>query len=172
MMTMQEREVKIVDVDPQAVRDKLRKHEIDKKKEGEIQSRFYDFPDSRIEANGVLRLRQYSEESFVTYKAMNEQDTIKNMNEIEFHVDDLDATAAMFEALGLKEIRSSSKYREKWHDGEIEYVLDKYDEIPWVLEIEAPDEQQLEAAVTDLGYSMDETKAWDAADLFAAYDVE
>lgn len=172
MAEIQEREVKIIDVDPDTVRTKLRDNGIEKKTEGRIRSQFYDFPDGRIEEQGVLRLRSYGDDQFITYKEMTSQDNIKEMRELEIDIDDMETTAAMFEALGLEKIRSSSKYREKWTQGEIEYVLDKYDDIPWVLEIEAPGTEQLEAAVTDLGYTMDETKTWDAQQLRSHYDAD
>lgn len=169
---MDEREVKVIDVDPDTVREQLEDRGIEQKQAGEIESRFYDFQDGRIEDQGVLRLRRYGDKTFVTYKEMRSQDDVKDMKEIEFGVDDLEAVASMFEAMGLEEIRSSSKYREKYRDGDLEYVLDKYDDVPWVLEIEAPDRDQLHAAVEDLGYSMDETRTWDAAELLAAYDAD
>ncbi|MDY6778344.1 MAG: hypothetical protein SVU32_06760, partial [Candidatus Nanohaloarchaea archaeon] len=58
--------------------------------------------------------------------------------------------------------RTSQKHRTKYVDGDVEYVIDSYPDIPPLLEIEAPSEDQVFRAFDELGYGREETVPWDA----------
>ncbi|QKQ98733.1 CYTH domain-containing protein [Candidatus Nanohaloarchaea archaeon] len=170
---MKEIEAKILEVDPAEIRRKMQEMNAEKKFEGKVQSEFYDYEDGRIEENGILRLRRLGSETILTRKTDEEnQDGAKVMEEIEFEVGDMDEARALLTSLGLEQIHSSEKTRAKWHHGRIEYVIDWYPDIPALLEIEAPTQQELTEAIEDLGYNPDEAKDWDSHDLYQHYDAE
>lgn len=167
---MEEVEAKLLEVDEDEVYSALADSGAEKVFEGDVRSEFYDFPDGRIEEDGVLRLREMGEKTFVTLKKDISREESKVMEEIEFGVDDAGAFRTFLSSLGLEKIRESRKHRSKWKDGDVEYVVDTYPGIPPLLEIEAPDTDYLEEAFTDLGYDFGETVSWDAGQVFDHYD--
>ncbi len=87
----------------------------------------------------------------VTYKGPREGGELKRREEIEFHVDDADAAAALFEALGYRRTLSFDKHRETftWRDCEI--VLDHLPYLGHFIEIEGPDNTSVMEARRALG---------------------
>lgn len=172
-MTMQEIEAKILEVDPGEVAERLEEVGAEQVFDGPVRSRFYDFPDGRIEAQGSLRLRQLGdEEAFLTYKQEVSRDGAKEMTETEFGVDDYEEAATFLELLGLEEVERNQKHRQKWYREDIEYVVDTYEGVPPVLEVEAPDRDQLDAALEELGYDPEDAVYWDASELLDHYEAD
>lgn len=170
-MTMQEIEAKVLEVDPDEVAERLDELGAEQVFAGEVRSRFYDFPDGRIEEEGSLRLRELGdEEAFLTYKQEVSRDGAKEMTETEFTVGEYEEVAAFLELLGLEEVEENTKHRQKWYRGELEYVVDTYPGVPPLLEIEAPDRDRLDEAMTELGYDPEDAVYWDAAELLEHYD--
>lgn len=170
---MKEIEAKILEVDPAEIRRKMQEMNAEKKFEGKVQSEFYDYEDGRIEENGILRLRRLGPDTILTRKTDEEnQDGAKIMNEIEFEVSDMNEARELLTSLGLHQIHKSEKTRAKWHHGRIEYVIDWYPNIPALLEIEAPTQQELTEAIEELGYNPEDAKDWDSHDLYQHYDAE
>lgn len=175
---MEEIEAKILEVDPDEIAEKLdaigAKHKFDTT----VRSRFYDFPDGRIEQNGLLRLRTVNDTAFVTlkrpldYEHESSQYDVKRLEEIEFTVNDPSETEAFFYALGMEKIHESEKRRQKWVKDGTEYVIDHYPGMPPLLEVEAPDEQALESAFHELGYDMVETVPYDYEGLLQHYGLD
>ena len=87
----------------------------------------------------------------VTCKGPREDAVLKRREEIEFHVDDADAAAALFEALGYRRTLSFDKHRETftWHDCEI--VIDHMPYLGHFIEIEGPDNASVMEARRALG---------------------
>lgn len=187
---MEEIEVKILEIDVDAVREQLDASDAEQQFDGTVKSLFFDFPDDafsgapdsaenptafpdgRIEAGGLLRLRQRGDYAFVTLKREIAKDAAKRMEEVEFAVDDFDTVRTFFRMLGLEELHASEKERAAWEDGDVLYVIDRYPGAPPLLEVEAPSMDALEAAVTGLGFTMDDTVSWDAADVMAHYGID
>jgi adenylate cyclase class 2 len=167
---MEEVEAKLLEVDEDEIYDALADSGAERVFEGDVRSEFYDFPDGRIEEEGVLRLRKMGDKTFVTLKRDISREESKVMEEIEFGVEDPDAFRSFLTSIGLEKIRESHKHRSKWEDGDVEYVVDSYPGIPPLLEIEAPDTAYLEEAFTELGYDFEETVSWDAGQVFDHYD--
>lgn len=166
---MDEVEAKVLEIDEQYVTEQLEEQGAEKVFDGEVTSRFYDYPDGRIEEEGVLRLREAGDHTFITYKIDVSRDGAKTMEEIEFDVSSTEMADRFLRELGLEEIRSSWKHRQKWERGDIEYVIDEYPGIPALLEIEAPDEQRMYDAFEELGYERSDLKSWDASQVHEHY---
>lgn len=167
---MDEVEAKVLEIDEQAVSERLEAVGAAKVFDGEVESRFYDYPDGRIEQQGVLRLREAGDHAFITYKKDISRDGAKTMEEIEFDVSSTEMADRFLQELGLEQVRSSSKHRQKWERDEVEYVIDTYPEVPPLLEIEAPDEETMYQAFDELGYGKEDLKSWDAEQVHDHYE--
>lgn len=86
----------------------------------------YDFPDRRLRARGeVLRIRKYGSKWTVTHKTKGNSGKHKSRSETETQVDDGEALAHVFIAIGLAPSFRYEKYRAEWSDGEGHVVLDE-----------------------------------------------
>jgi adenylate cyclase class 2 len=169
---MEEIEAKVLEVDPEEIEEKLDDIGAEKKWSYDIESEFFDFPDGRIEEDGLLRVRWREDKTFVTRKKDASYDEAKVMEEIEFEISDRDAFKDFLKSLGLEKIKSSSKHRTKWTRNDTEFVIDQLDVIPPTLEIEAPSKEEMKQGFRDLGFSMDETVNWGAKKMFEKYDIQ
>jgi len=161
-MTDNEIEAKVLEINQEKLREKLNSIGAEKVFNSHIESEFYDFPDGRIEEDGVLRLRKREDKVFITRKKEVSFDDAKEMEEIEFDVSSMENAREFLKSLGLKNVHQSQKNREKWVKDDTEFVIDKLPEIPYLLEIEASSREELEEAFEKLGFNMDETVNWGA----------
>jgi predicted adenylyl cyclase CyaB len=167
---MQEIEAKVLEIDLEQVRAKLAELGAEQVFDNDVRSVYFDAPG--MEEGDVLRLRQAGDKVFITMKEqVDHTKDSKVLEETEFAVDDFDAAMKLLTKLG-KEVASFTKYRVKWKKGKVEYVVDRYEGIPPLLEIEAPTEEQVKDAFEELGYSWGETVDWDAREVFEHYGEE
>ena len=170
---MKEIEVKVLEVDPDKIRDMMEDIGAEKKYEGSVKSRFYDYKDGRIEQEGSLRLRELETHAFITRKHSKVKDTdAKIYEEIEFDVSNTEETHLFLTSIGLKQIEECRKKRIKWEKSGTEYVLDKYPEIPWLMEVESHNKEKLSEALKELDYSLKDTVNWGATKLHSHYGLE
>jgi adenylate cyclase, class 2 len=86
----------------------------------------YDFPDRQLRARGeVLRIRKYGEKWTLTHKSKGNSGKHKSRVETETQMQDGEALAHVFAALGLTPSFRYEKYRAEWSDGEGHAVLDE-----------------------------------------------
>jgi len=86
----------------------------------------YDFPDRRLRARGeVLRIRKYGAKWTVTHKSKGNSGKHKSRSETETPIEDGEALAHIFSAIGLAPSFRYEKYRAEWSDGEGHVVLDE-----------------------------------------------
>jgi len=86
----------------------------------------YDFSDRRLRVRGeVLRIRKYGSKWTVTHKTKGNTGKHKSRLETETQVDDGEALAHIFVAIGLGPSFRYEKYRAEWSDGEGHVVLDE-----------------------------------------------
>lgn len=162
-------EAKVLEIDEDKLPEKIEGLDAKKKFASSMTSEFFDFPDGRIEDEGILRLRTRDDEAFITRKKLVAFDDAKEMEEIEFHVSDPEETREFLKSLGLEKVAESEKYRIKWVKDDTEFVVDKFKGIPHFLEIEAPDRGKLMECFEKLGFSEDETVNWGAKKIFEHY---
>ena len=161
-MTENEIEAKALDIDREKLEQKIEDLGSKKIFDSQIESEFYDFPDGRIEENGLLRLREREDKTFITRKKEISYSDAKEMEEIEFDVSSRYKMQKFLESLGLEKVHESQKNRVKWVKEDTEFVIDKLPNIPPMLEIEAPTKEELREGFEQLGFSMDETVNWGA----------
>lgn len=165
LCSMQEIEVKILEVDPNLIEDKLLQMGARKSFEGEMLAMFFDTPGAAIKQKGdVLRLRREGEITVLAYKQRVEQGAAKVMEEIETRVDNLENMRTILCLLGLKEVYVTRKFRSQYDWEDIHVVLDDYQDeladIPVFLEIEAPSLERIQWMVDRLGFQMSDTCNW------------
>ena len=86
----------------------------------------YDFPDRRLRVRGeVLRIRKYGSKWTVTHKTKGNSGKHKSRSETETQIEDGEALAHIFGAIGLAPAFRYEKYRAEWSDGEGHVVLDE-----------------------------------------------
>jgi adenylate cyclase, class 2 len=86
----------------------------------------YDTPGGQLRARGeILRIRKYGDKWTITHKTKGNAGKHKSRVETETRVDDGQAMAHVFEALGLKPSFRYEKYRAEWSDGEGHLVIDE-----------------------------------------------
>lgn len=164
---MKEIETKIIDIDVEEIRRKLSSINAPKVKQENQINNIYDFSDKRlISSKGYARIRTIHDEltnstiHYMTTKKLISQEKFKIMDEHETEIKDETAAIAIFESLGLILIQSIKKYREsyKYKNTLIEIDINEKEFCPFpYIEIESPDEEQLEEVLTLLGYDLKDT---------------
>lgn len=166
---MKELETRLLDIDVEDIRKKLRNLGAEKVKEENQINNIYDFEDGRLLAKkGYARIRVVSdllhnkEVVYMTTKKMLSQDTFKVMEENETVIEDKEMGGRIFTSLGLVLKQSVKKYREsyKLENGLVEIdINDKaFCPFPYV-EIETNSEENLRNIVQLLGYKMENTSS-------------
>jgi adenylate cyclase class 2 len=118
---MKELETRIIDIDVNDIREKLKKLGAKQVKVEDQINELYDFEDGRLlSQKGYARIRTTfnritnKETIFMTTKKMLSQDTFKVMEENEIIVDNKEMAKKIFTSLGLVLTQSISKYRESY----------------------------------------------------------
>lgn len=155
---MKEIEIKILEIDQQGIRNKLLALGAEKTFEGEVHALVFDFPDQRLHNQGsFLRVRKIGDKTELCFKGKKEKSQFKVREEIETVTDAFGNTISIIENLGLKKIKESKKMRESYQLGKIRFELDTFENIPTLLEIEAPTETEVQKYVKKLGFNMSQT---------------
>ncbi len=114
----------------------------------------YDTADEALLGRqALLRLRQDTRVR-LTFKGLAAQDAAseaKVREELEVSVSDFDTLALILTRLGFAAVQTYEKYRETWHLGDVEVVLD---ELPFgnFVELEGPSDESLKAVAVALGF--------------------
>ena len=117
---------------------------------------FFDRPDHRLaQADCGLRLRVQSDakhqQIMLCYKGPRDSDaSFKSRREIEFSVDDLNATRELLEVLGYEVTIAFEKRRFQWLLDECSVCLDEVIEIGYFIEIEGPSADAVADALAKL----------------------
>lgn len=164
---MKELETRIIDIDVDSIREKLKSLGAKKVKEEYQTNNIYDFEDDRLlNAKGYARIRITDdrvldkEVVYMTTKKMLSQETFKVMEENETIVEDKEAAEKIFLSLGLILKQSIKKYREsyKLNNSLIEIDINDKSFCPFpYLEIETTSEENLEEILRLIGYTIDDT---------------
>lgn len=164
---MKELETRIIDIDVDDIRNKLKNLGAKQVKCEDQVNELYDFEDGRLlSEKGYARVRTTldritnKETVFMTTKKMLSQDTFKVMEENEVIVDDKEMARKIFTSLGLVLVQSISKYREsyKLEDALVEIDINDKSFCPFpYLEIETNSVENLDKIVNLLGYSLEDT---------------
>ncbi|MGO4748580.1 class IV adenylate cyclase [Streptomyces sp. 2MCAF27] len=109
------------------------------------------FENDAVQGEQWLRLRDEGGKTTLTLKQVTDATHINGTTEIEIEVDDLNKTAELLAALGLRQVRYQQNYREEWQLDGVTYDFDTWPELPTFLEIEGSSEGSVRDAVAALG---------------------
>lgn len=169
---MKEIEVKILTIDPKEIVAKLKELGAEKIEAGMVYVTAFDFPDDRLVKKGsYVRVRTFGHRTELVLKNPIERAKYKIMEEIETTVGDYDTAVALFETLGMKTFAKQEKYRASYRLGNARIDIDKYPSMPWMLEVEAPTEDEVEKGVNLLGYEMGCTTTEGSRDIFSKHGL-
>lgn len=149
---MNEIEVKILNIDKEIIVSKLNELWAKKIAEGQIESKFYINDQKK-----KLRVRKINNEIILTYKQKILNDKMISNIEHETSIGNELELVHILLGLNFEQYGFSSKYRITYHLWNISYELDKYDNIPWLLEVEVRNEKDLNEALHKLGFALDDT---------------
>ena len=147
---MDEVEVKVLDVNRDALAKKLLSLGAKKHFEGEIHAVSFDYPDNSIKkAKKTLRLRTKGNKTYLTLKNPVDNPDIKIREELELEVSDFKIMKTILESLNLKQWRDVKKTRISYKLKDALFEFDKYHEefeyIPEFVEIEVMADNSKEA---------------------------
>ena len=128
----------------------------------------YDFSSKALRNRGeVLRIRKYGEKWTVTHKSKGNAGKHKSRMETETKLEDGEALAHIFAALGLSPSFRYEKFRAEWSDGEGHVVLDETP-IGNIAEFEGTPEW-IDRTAAQLGVKQSEYITMSYAQMFAAW---
>lgn len=164
---MKEFETRIIDVDVNDIRLKLKSVNAVKVKEENQVNNIYDFSDKRLINNkGYARIRiiddliNNSPHYYMTTKKLLSQEKYKIMEENETEILNAVSGEKIFKSLGLELVQSIKKYREsyKYKNSLIEIDINDKSFCPFpYIEIETSSDKELEEIVLLLGYTIKNT---------------
>ncbi|MGD1003225.1 MAG: class IV adenylate cyclase [Minisyncoccia bacterium] len=142
-------EAKFLDIDPIAVRAKLKAlgaaliyPEVLMKR------KVFDHPTNK--QSDWLRVRDEGDKITMSYKKVIDR-TVHGTKEITIKVSNFDDACAILLAAQLRQAAYQETRRETWRLDETEIMIDTWPWIPTFVEIEAPSEEKLKAAARKLG---------------------
>ncbi|MFH1053087.1 MAG: CYTH domain-containing protein [Candidatus Woesearchaeota archaeon] len=167
---MKEIEVKIIEIDKDEIIKKLLDLGAEKVFEGNIYAVHYDFKDNSLKiGKSFVRLRKRGDKSFLAYKKKISKDKAKVMEEIETEVSDFDDTHNILLSIGLIPYLDYNKKRTSYKFKKILFEIDEYEDIPPLLEIEAPSVEIIDEMVKKLRLDKEKVKNWTGRDLYENY---
>lgn len=171
---MQEVEVKVLEIDPFAIRSKLEALGATPVFQGYLHALFYDLEGFPLtQKKQVLRLRKEGEQTLLTYKKSISREGAKVMDERQTEVADFEAMKSILTGLGYRAMGETYKHREVYRHPEVEFVIDRYKgdmgHIPPFMEIETTDIDSLNKWIDALGIPREKALSWDTYDLVQYY---
>ncbi|MCX4725065.1 class IV adenylate cyclase [Streptomyces sp. NBC_01306] len=156
-MAQHEYEAKFLEIDADTVRDRLRTAGAERAFDKTMFTRLI-FENDAVQGEQWLRLRDEGGKTTLTLKQVTDATHINGTTEIEIEVNDLEQTAELLAALGLRQVRYQQNYREEWQLDGVTYDFDTWPDLPTFLEIESTSEEAVRKAVASLGLDYTEAR--------------
>ncbi|MER6843158.1 class IV adenylate cyclase [Streptomyces platensis] len=156
-MAQHEYEAKFLEIDVDALRDHLKAAGAEQVFPKTLFTRLI-FENDTVQGEQWLRLRDEGGKTTLTLKQVTDASHINGTTEIEVEVSDLEKTAELLKALGLRQVRYQQNYREEWQLDGVTYDLDTWPGLPTFLEVEGPSEEAVRAAVAGNGLDYSEAR--------------
>lgn len=174
MASIQEIEVKVLEIDRPSLEKKILELGGEKEFEAEFSAILYDDAAGSIRAAGnLLRLRKEQDGVKLTFKQSLSTGVAKIMEEHETAVEDFEVMRKILASLGYREMLALRKNRAQFSLNGQHLVFDNYfDElqhIPEFLEIEAQSEAALLELMDTLGIERQLALPWNTHDLMVHY---
>ncbi|MDT0443911.1 class IV adenylate cyclase [Streptomyces johnsoniae] len=156
-MAEHEYEAKFLAIDVEILRDQIRNAGA-KQVFPETKFTRLIFENDAVQGEQWLRLRDEGGKTTLTLKQVSDATHIGGTTEIEIEVSDLEKTAELLKAVGLRQVRYQQNYREEWQLDGITYDFDTWPDLPTFLEVEGPSEEAVRKAVANLGLDYTEAR--------------
>ncbi len=167
---MIEKEVKILEIDKNAVKRRLRQLGAKKIFEGVLHSRGYVLG-RRIRGEPFVRVRQAPGRITLTYKGRNTRSAIHAKEELEVEVNQFTKTCKILERLGFHCYLEVEKHRTEYVLGQVKVALDSVPRLPPFIEIEAPNAVGIYQMARRLSYSKNDCRAWGLMQVYRHYGL-
>jgi adenylate cyclase class 2 len=142
-------EAKFLDIDPAALREKLKALGAAlAQAEVLMKRKVFDHPTNK--QGDWLRVRDEGDKITMSYKQVVDR-TVYGTKEITVKVSNFDDACAILAAAQLRLASYQETRRETWRLDDAEVMIDTWPWIPTFVEIEAPSEEKLKATVEKLG---------------------
>lgn len=179
---MLEKEIKILDIDQEKTIQILEKLWAKKTFEWYIHDIYYDFEEwekQKMEQNKRLfRVRKKWDLHLYTIKRKRNQKSewaekwIKIADEAEYEITDVESFSSVLEKYWMRKIREKKKFRISYKLWEVEFDIDKYDEIPTLIEIEAKSKEEIKYFISVLWFDNHTVKKFGSRKLYKHYNKE
>ncbi|MBU5486076.1 CYTH domain-containing protein [Clostridium sp. MSJ-11] len=179
---MNELEVKILNIDLNYIREKLKELNCEKVKEENQINNLFDFKNKYLlKQHGYARIRIVEDllnekyKYYMTVKKLLSDDKFKVMEENEVSISDPIEGEMIFKSLGLELTQSIKKYREsyKYKNSLVEIDINDKSFCPFpYIEIESPNEEELEEVVLMLGYKIEDTTSKSIYELIEIFNTK
>lgn len=174
---MLEKEIKILEINVEEVIKKLEWFSAEKTFEWFIHDVYYDFPANpnlKMEKNNrMFRVRKKWEDHIYTIKrkrkAIGKAEKLTAKDEHETEITDVESFSRVLEKYGMQKTREKKKHRISYRLHGIEFDIDKYEDIPALLEIEANRREEMDILIKKLELTKNEQMIGWSRSLFAHY---
>ena len=162
-------EVRVLDIDVSEIVDKL--NEIGAKKIGEYDQKRYVYNVVPGQYGKFIRLRTNGEKTTLTYKEKL-YTSMSSTKELEMEIEDFSKAHMFLKTVGFNEDKYIENKRIIFVDGDVEFDIDCYPMIPPYIEIEAPNEDIVNAYIEKLGLSSHEATVGSLKSIYNRYDID
>lgn len=163
-------EVKVIEVEKTKIVRALIKLGAKKVVGGEQHTVVFDFPGRRLKKKQeMLRLREFSGRTFLTFKRLLSDDGARKSQELEIDVSDIRIAQNVLLQLGLLESERFTCYREKYKIGDTLFEFQKYKGTPEYMEIEARSKRKIAEYIKKLKINVNKVKTWGGFELREHY---
>ncbi len=167
---MQEIEVKILEIDVTAVRQKISDLGAKKILDDELSYVILDDKKhSLFKEKKLLRVRKSKSEAHLCFKNKAKKGKLREAEETEVKVDNYEDTIKIFKKLGFVTRHKGKKHRESYKLGKVKYELDTMPGIPTYLEIESDNEKDLIKGVERIGFKLKDATTMTGFDVIEHY---
>ena len=171
---MKETEIKILNINKNKIIQILSNLGAEKIFDDKVTTIFFDFSDARIaNAKNLLRLRQAGPKSTLTYKKILTKESVKEAEEYEVEISNLQTMKKILESLELVETRNLQKHRTSYRIRNVRFDIDtfegKLNYIPTFLEIESESTDQIYKYAELLGFSPKDCLPWSTEEVINHY---
>lgn len=176
---MLEKEIKVLDINQEKTIKMLEKLWAEKTFEWFIHDIYYDFiewENHKMEENKrIFRIRKKWDLHLYTIKRKRNkndylwEDWLKVADEFETEITNIESFSGVLEKYWMSKTREKKKYRISYKLNEVEFDIDKYDEIPALLEIEAKTKKEINHFVKVLWFENHIRKKFGSRKLYEHY---
>jgi len=162
-------ECRILDIDVDDFKDRLKK--VNAKKTAERNMRRFTY-DTNLDPkdHSWIRIRDDGEKTTITYKHIS-SDTIDGTKELEFGVDDFDKANQLIRILGYVPNAYQENKRISYTIGDVSIEIDSWPKIPTYAEIEGNSKEEIQKVVELLGYTMEDTTTMNVMQIYEKYGM-